>query len=127
MARSNQPKSRGVFLTLMLVFAAFGILSSLYYFTNTNAVAVAYGTVPSWYPIYMVVGLGLGVANVVGIWMWKKWAVYTIAASSVIALLMQLIILKPVQPGIGAYAYFSSILGAGLWFWAIYRKWLYFE
>ena len=111
----------------MLVFAAFGILSSLYYFTNTNAVAVTYGTVPSWYPIYVVVGLGLGVANVVGIWMWRKWAIYTIVASSVIGLLMQLFVLKPTQPGIGAFAYFSSIIGGGLWYWAIYRKWQYFE
>lgn len=120
-------KERGKFLTIMLVFAAFGILLSLYTLTNTNSVQQAYGSVPSWFYPYSILGLALGVANVVGVWMWKKWAIYTIVASSAIALIMQLFVLKPTQPEAGTIAYFSLIVGGGLWFWAIYRKWQYFK
>lgn len=118
-------KNRGKLLTVMIVLAAFGQLQSLYYLTNTNLVEQAYGTVPSWFSLYTLFGLLVGVASIVGIWLLKKWAVYLLAFSTAMAFLMQLFVLKPVQAG--QFAYYMTMVSAGLWFWAIYRKWESFE
>lgn len=117
-------KDRGKFLTIMVILAAFGYLQSLYSFANTNVVQQTYGTVPNWFPIYTVLGLLVGVVTIAGIWMWRKWAVYLLAASTTITFLMQLFVLKPIQAG--QFAYYMTIVSAGLWFWAIYRKWKFF-
>ena len=113
-------KDRGKFLTVMIVLAAFGYLQSLYYLTNTNVIEQAYGAVPSWFSFYALVGFGIGIITMVGIWLWKKWAVYLLVASTTITLLMQLFVLKPVQ---GQFVYYMTIVSASIWFWAIYRKW----
>jgi hypothetical protein len=118
-------KERGKFLTAMLVLGAFGYLQSLYYLTNTNLVEQAYGTVPGWFPLYALISLAIGVAITVGIWMLKKWAVYLLAFSTGMAFLTQLFILKPVQAG--QLTYYMTMISAGLWFWAIYRKWKNFD
>ncbi len=125
--KSTSEKPRGKFLTIMLVFGAFGVLSSLYTLTNTSAIATAYGSVPAWFLPYTIVGLALGAAFLYGAWMWKKWAVYLYGVQFGLGLLIQLFVLKPADAGVGAYAYFLTIAGAGLMFWAIYRKWQYFE
>ncbi len=128
MATKVQTKQRGAFLTVMLVLGAIGFFESLYAFTNTNAAQITYGpNLPSWYPIYLVVALGLSVATVVGIWLWKKWGAYAIGASTVIGLFLQLFILKPINPNVNLFAYVGVLISAGLWFWAISRKWQYFE
>lgn len=108
-------KDRGKFLTIMIVLAAFGYLQSLYYLTNTNVVAQVYGTVPSWFPIYTVVGLLLVAVITVGLWLWKKRAIYLLAVSTVVTFLMQLFVLKSVQGG--QFVYYMTIISAGLWFW----------
>lgn len=118
-------KDRGKFLTLMLIFAAFGSLISLYQLTNTNALQQTYGPIPSWFTAYAILGSLAGVAVIIGIWMWKKWAVYLLAFSTAVTFLMQLFVLKPVQ--YGEFVYYMTIVSAGLWFWAIYRKWKYFS
>lgn len=119
-------KKRGIFLTLLLVFALYGDVRALITLTDTNSIQQVYGSIPAWYYSYAIFGLVLGVVNIVGVWMWKKWAIYSIAASSVIAVLMELFVLKPVQPIVGQIAVVLTIISAGLWFWAIYRKWKYF-
>ena len=119
-------KQRGKFLTVMIVFAALGVIQTPYYLVNTNALQVAYGDVPSWYPIYAVIGLCLGTAMIVGMWQMKKWAVYMLVASSVLTFLSQLFILKPAAQVAGT-TYAMSVISAGLWFWAISRKWASFD
>ncbi|MCX6783800.1 MAG: hypothetical protein NT141_01895 [candidate division WWE3 bacterium] len=119
-------KQRGKFLTFMLVLAALGIIQTPYYLINTNALQLAYGNVPSWYPIYAVLGLGLGIGMIIGMWQLKKWAVYLLVASTTLTFLSQLFILKPAQQFAGV-TYAMTIVSAGLWFWAISRKWASFD
>ncbi len=80
-------KSRGKFLTIMIVFAAIGdigfvmtnYLHTLYQTTNTNLVPPAFETMPSWLPLYKVASLLLGILTIIGLWMMRKWGVYLLA------------------------------------------------
>lgn len=127
MVQSTITKSRGKFLTIMLVLAAFGVLSSAYTLVNSNSIAQTYGTVPSWFYPYLIFGFTLGVVNIVGLWLWKKWAVYTFFAASVISIIMPLFVLKPLDPNVGMVSFYMTIISCGLWFWAVYRKWNLFD
>ncbi len=61
-------KDRGKFLTIMIVFAAIGYLQALYYITNTNLVTQTYGSVPSWFSMYQIAALLVGVIIIFGLW-----------------------------------------------------------
>jgi len=118
-------KDRGKFLTAMVILGIFGQLQTLYYLTNTNLVEQVYGTVPSWFSLYVLFGFLVGTVMLAGIWLLKKWAVYLLAFSTAMTFFMQLYVLKPVQAG--QVTYFMTMISAGLWFWAVYRKWESFE
>ena len=122
-------KERGKFLTIMLVLAVFGIFQYLFMVTNTNSVNQSLGVVPSWYPIYGLVGIASQAIAIVGIWIWKKWGVYLLLGWSLIGVLMQIFVLKPAGAAAqyGQLALFMTLGSAGLYFWAVYRKWQYFE
>lgn len=115
---------RGKFLTIMIVLGALGLLQALYYYMNTDMVQQTLGVVPSWYPMYLLVGVAVQAAGLYGLWIWKKWGAYAIFAWIAITLAAQLTVIKPVQ--YGEFAYISTALMGGLWFWAIHRKWKYF-
>lgn len=120
-------KKRGAFLTIMIVLGAFGALQALYAVINTDALKLAYGQVPAWFsPLYLFSFL-LSVGAIIGIWMWKKWGVYLIAASIALNLVTQLFLFKPVQQSVGQFSWIMTLVGGGLWFWAISRKWPDFE
>ncbi len=118
-------KERGKFLTIILVLAIFGLFQALYLVTNTSTVSQALGTVPSWYPVYLLVGVVSQAAAIVGIWMWKRWGVYLLFGWGLIGPLVQILLLKPVQ--YGQLALYMTVASLGLYFWAVYRKWHYFE
>lgn len=120
-------KSRGKFLTIMIVLAAFGAVTSLNTIVNSDSVAMAYGNVPSWFTGYAMVSMAISVATVIGLWMMKRWAAYLLAASTIIGLITPIFILKPLDPNVGNIAVVMASFGAGLWFWAIYRKWNEFD
>jgi hypothetical protein len=117
-------KGRGKFLTIMLVLSAIGLLQSLYYLVNTDLIQQSYGVVPEWFQLYSVFGIVFGMIMITGLWMMKKWGVYLLAVSVVLSFVMQLFFMRPL-----AYqevVYIMSIASAGIWFWAINRKWKYF-
>ena len=127
MAQKTTTKSRGVFLTVMIVFAAYGVLSSLYTLTNPSALTTAYGVLPIWFYPYLIVSFIAGAAELIGLWLWKKWAVYLLFGLGFLGLAMQLTILKPVSSNAGSLVFYLTIISLGIWFWAIYRKWQYFD
>lgn len=117
--------NRGKFLTIMIVFAALGYVQSLFYVANTSLLQSVYGTVPDWFPIYMLVALAVGVAAMAGIWQMKKWGAYILAASLVVTFLFQLFVLKPIQ--YGQFTFYMAAVSGGIWALAIYRKWQSFS
>lgn len=118
-------KNRGKFLTAMIIFDVFGKLQSLYLLINTNLVEKAYPTLPSWFYFYQAVGYIIGFTIIIGMWLFKKWAVYLLAFSTTLAFIMQLFAFEPVY--YGQLAKFTILFSAGLYFWAILRKWKSFD
>ena len=125
---NNSSKDRGVFLTILVIYGAL------------QAILVFFSGI-----IYPIVGMGLRggsqillvsllefiplVAALYGIWMWKKWGVYLLFASILITIISTFVfdLVLKVYSGYAQGVIFLDILGAALWFWAIYRKWSLFE
>jgi hypothetical protein len=114
-------KDRGKFLTIMIVLSAIGLLQSLYYLVNTDLIQQSYGVVPEWFQLYSVFGILFGSIMLIGLWMLKKWGVYLLTVSVVLSFVMQLFFLRPQT--YQEIVYILSIISAGIWFWAINRKW----
>ena len=118
-------KKRGKFLTVLVILGVIGLIQIPYYLVNTSTLSMIYGNVPTWYPLFAVFGLVWGAATFVGIWLMKKWAVYMLIFSTILTFLIQLVVLKPIpNPGM---VYAMTMISAGIWFWAIYRKWKVFK
>lgn len=118
-------KDRGKFLTVMCVIGAIGAIQSLYGVINPTVFIQVYKIVPSWFSMYVLERVGVGIGAIVGILMLKKWGVYLLFAQMGLEMLVEYLILKPVQ--ISPLTIFLSIGSVSLWFWAIYRKWKSFE
>ena len=108
----------------MILFLIIGDLQIPYYLVHPAALMTIYSSVPSWYAIYALLGLASNIAIIIGIWRMKKWAVYLLAIYFASKLLVDHIYVLPTQAMI---VLITSIVGAGLWFWAIYRKWKLFD
>lgn len=120
-------KERGKLLNLLLILSLFGLVSSVFVFLNPQSLTQAYGTLPPWYPLYAVISVSFTLVNIYALWQMKKWIVYSLGLSAVISVLMPLFILKPIIQGVASVSVASSIISAAFWFWAIRRKWQYFD
>lgn len=116
----NIIKKQGLFLTIMILFLIIGDLQIPYYLANSDALKTVYSTIPSWYPIYAVLGLASNVAIIIGMWKMKKWAVYLLVAYFASKFFVDL---KYVVSGKQTMVFVTTILGGIFWFWAIRRKW----
>jgi hypothetical protein len=112
-------KQRGKFLTLMIIFLVIGDVQIPYYLVNSNALKAVYGNLPPWYPLYVVFSLALNIAIIIGMWKMKKWSVYLLIVYFATKIPTELFMFRPVQQ-VATFA--TTLVGAGLWFWAIYRK-----
>ena len=90
---------------------------------------------PAWTVIYTPVIGVISIVALYGIWQWKQWGAYLLFASIAVSLfetafLIQGYIQFPPhisKQGIVLYTELNMAVEAGLWFWAVYRKWKYFE
>jgi uncharacterized membrane protein (DUF2068 family) len=57
-------------------------------------------------------------------WKMKKWAAYLLIVYFAIKLPSEGFIFSPTQQMLD---FATSVVGAGLWFWAVYRKWSLFD
>ena len=122
---SKQQTQRGWFLTIMIVFLIVGDIQIPYYlWINSGALSTVYKSLPSWYSIYAVVGLASNVAIIIGMWMMKKWSAYLLALYFISKAALDYFF---IQPHSMIVVFATTIVGAGLWFWAIYRKWEMFD
>ena len=119
MNKDKKKKQRGIFLNIMILLLIIGDLQIPYYLLNPDALETVYGSIPSWYPIYAVVGLISNIAIIIGMWKMKKWAIYVLAAYFASKILVDFAYILP-DKQIAVFA--TTAIGAVLWFWAIYRK-----
>jgi hypothetical protein len=108
-------------MTLTLVL---GDIQIPYYLLNPDAVRAVYSDVPSWFPLYAIFGLALSIAIIIGMWQMKKWAVYLLAAYFVSKAPTEMFMFNPSQQ---TATIATTVVGAALWAWAIYRKWSLFS
>lgn len=117
-------KQRGIFLTIMILLLVLGDIQIPYYLANPDALNTVYSTIPSWYPLYAVLGLASNIAIIIGMWRMKKWSTYLLVAYFASKLLVDFIYILPAQQMV---VFATTAVGAGLWSWAIYRKWELFD
>jgi hypothetical protein len=114
----------GIFLGIMILTLIVGDIQIPYYITHPDAVRAVYGNLPSWYPLYAVAGLASNVAIIIGMWRLKKWAVYLLIIYFASKVPTEFFMFHPAQQ---VATIVATTVGAGLWFWAIYRKWPDFQ
>ena len=114
---------RGWFLIIMILFLVVGDLQIPYYLANPEALKTIYSSVPSWYAVYAVIGLASNVAIIIGMWRMRKWSVYLLTAYFPSKMLVDSMYVLPSQ---WLTVLATTVIGAGFWFWAIYRKWSLF-
>jgi hypothetical protein len=120
----KKEKQRGIFLTIMILLLVLGDIQIPYYLANPDALNTVYSNIPSWYPLYALLGLASNIAIIIGVWRMKKWSVYLLAVYFASKVLVDFIYILPAQQMV---VFATTAAGAGLWFWAIYRKWELFD
>jgi len=110
-------KVRGFWLTLLLiVMALHGVLGTVFYYLIRTQEALD----RPWLISLMVVHSLANVIAAVGIWFWKKWALYIYMASTILAIYVGLV-------SIGAWSLFYMILPFAILGWVLRTKWHYFD
>ena len=116
-------KDRGKFLTLLLVFFLF-IFASAFYAAPTIKWHDLMETVPYWYINYLYFSFIVDIIIFIGIWLWKKVAVYFFVITEIFGIFIDTFVLKLTQEGVN-----NGIIGLimlGVLLYAINRKWKYF-
>lgn len=121
-------QKRGLFLTVLLVLQAIGLAFGVLGLLGVGAMVATTG-LPAWYLPLTVVSLVLSAATLYGIWKWKKWGVYALVASYVLSLGTTFMSSQSAQAPAGAMygGVAVTLVIAGLWYWAIYKKWKNFK
>ncbi len=118
--RGKKPihKERGIWITIALVIMALhGIFATYFYYTVRTQTATLQA------PMILTLMVVHSLANVlaaVGIWYWKKWALYVYAASTVLALVVGLL-------SVGIWSVFYMVLPLAIIGYMLRSKWDYFE
>ena len=120
----KKENQRGIFLTIMILLLVLGDIQIPYYLANPDALNTVYSNIPSWYPLYALLGLASNIAIIIGVWRMKKWSVYLLVVYFASKVLVDFIYILPAQQMV---VFATTAAGAGLWFWAIYRKWELFD
>ncbi len=126
-------KDRGIFLTIILLLPLLGILVGIPGLFDPDRMKQSAG-LGNWYPVFIYFNVFLTPFLVWKMWMWKKWAVYVTFISSIVGSWISFIVQQHIQIQYNIFSPFSLIstiftliLSKGLWLWAVYRKWRYFE
>jgi cell division protein FtsW (lipid II flippase) len=114
-------KTRGTLLTIALVVIVLhGLAAAVFYAAaRQDALSTAYVSRP-WLIALMSLHFLLNVVAAVGIWFWKKWAIYIYAASTILAVVVGLL-------SIGIWSIFYMVLPFVILGWLLRTKWDYFK
>lgn len=116
----NPIKKQGIFLSIMILFLIIGDLQIPFYLANPDALRTIYSDIPTWYPLYALLGLASNVAIIIGMWRMKKWAAWVLLAYFASKILVDWFYILPEKQLLVSA---TTIAGAGLWYWAVRRKW----
>jgi hypothetical protein len=119
--KKTQNNAKGKLLWIMIVL--FLSLSIFGLYLPTDLVLNQYVNAPIWLANVIFVWTLVDIGIVVGIWMWKKWAVYGFIISFLLGVLMEILILTPTSYNTS----FLSVFFQTLMLVAIYRKWHHFK
>lgn len=112
-----QVKERGIWLQIILVVMAIhGIFAAYFYYTVRTQ--EPYLDRPMILTLMVIHSLA-NVVAVIGIWFWKKWALYVYAGSTILALVVGLL-------SIGAWSVFYMVLPLAILGYVLRSKWGYF-
>jgi len=112
-----QVKERGIWVQLLLIFmAVHGIFASYFYYTVRTQ--EPYLDRPMILTLMVIHSLA-NVVSAVGIWYWKKWALYVYAGSTILALVVGLLT-------VGVWSVFYFMLPLAIVGWVLRDKWSYF-
>jgi hypothetical protein len=116
-AAKPKPKVRGTILTILLVIMVLhGLVAGFFfYYYRVNT---AYLDRP-WILTLTAIHFFMNVAAALGIWYWKKWALYVYAASTVLGLVVGLL-------SVGIWSVFYMVLPLAILGWVLRTKWEYF-
>ena len=114
-------KTRGTLLTIALVVMVLhGLAAAIFYaVARQDALSTAYMSRP-WLIALMSLHFLLNVVAAVGIWFWKKWAMYVYAASTILAVVVGLL-------SVGIWSVFYMVLPFVILGWLLRTKWDYFK
>lgn len=118
---TKNKKERGAFLTAMIVIHIVGIVFSFkLFFIDIVVLKTSLDTAKS----ILLGSLFINIFSIYGIWKWRKWGVNLYIAIYTINLIYQFAVLsEPIQ----LLGILLGAFGASIYFWAIFRKWSYFE
>jgi hypothetical protein len=115
---SKEREERGMFLTFMLVFGMLGRVASIPLLIISDFIA----STPLWYKIWLTVYAISDIAIYIGIWRWKRFAVYTFFLVGGLQIFLISTVVRQIyntQP----ISIIALALLHGVWLWAIKRKW----
>ena len=114
---NNTHHKRGFWLSLVLILMALhGIAGAIFYYAYSQSAVLDK-------PVLLGLMILHWVANVVaviGIWFWKRWAMYVYAASTVLAIVVGLL-------ATGMWSVFYFFLPLAILGYMLRTKWDYFE
>mgnify|MGYP001582633917 CR=1 FL=1 len=120
----NGKKRRGKLLTFYLILSSISLVSYPVVILNPQFSNATYNSIPSWYNLYQIALFTSGLVSIIGLWKWKKWAVYLFFGFIALSFLKNLI-LNPVIPK--GFFLIRWVLVAAIAYWIISRKRRYFE
>jgi hypothetical protein len=110
-------KVRGFWLTAALVvMAVHGIFAAVLFYTQAKNPTIQL----PWLLGLMILHSLADVVAAVGIWFWKKWALYVYAASTALAMVLGLM-------SVGVFSLFYMFLPLVIIGWLLRTKWNYLE
>jgi hypothetical protein len=114
----SQSKERGMFLTFMLAFGMIGTIASIPQLISHDTLARA----SPWYKLWLTLYTVSDIAIYIGIWRWKRIAVYAFFLLGGLQILLISTVVRQIyntQP----ISIIALALLHGVWLWAIKRKW----
>lgn len=116
---------RGKLLILVLIIGFLTQVYALIFLFNWDAFQISYLEIPPWLWTYQFILTLLTIASLIGVWFLKKWAVFLSFAVGFIFILVELILVRPLQSlplnllnAVGIYVTIVSV-----WFYVIFRQW----
>lgn len=115
-------KKRGFLLTFIIALLTVSYFKYLYLPFNPALTETIFGLVPTWFNVWSILAIIVGIPTVIGLWNWEKWGVYLFTFSVIIGFIFNNAVFN--LPLWGHIGYYATVF---LVFLAIYRKWKYFK